>query len=353
MIDAIIPYLGSFITILAAVFIIWAGRFILKKVTTDTRIYPYHRQLLTFAAALLALFVAIALLPIEHELRNQILSVLGILLSGVIALSSTTLVGNAMAGIMLRLMHAFRSGDFIQFEDKIGRVTDFGIFHTEMQLITRDMLSVPNMLLAGRCVEVTRRGGSFINATVSIGYDVSHAEVEQALNKAAESCGLTEPFVFIEKLGDYAVTYRIHGLLEETSERLSRTSALMAAVLDVLHAEGIEIMSPQITDRREYPSEHRFMPEVKPEKPEKKNKKSEPIEELAFDRAEEAESIEQLHAEEEKIRIKLQKLGEDSDQKDAVKKKKEALNDRLKKLEEEVSRREEKKEEHRLDEETS
>jgi hypothetical protein len=36
-----------------------------------------------------------------------------------------------------------------------------------------------------------------------------------------------------------------------------------------------------------------------------------------------------------------------------VKKKKEALNDRLKNLEEEVSRREEKKEENRLDEETS
>jgi small-conductance mechanosensitive channel len=352
MIDAIIPYLGSFITVLAAVFIIWAGRFILKKVTTDTRIYPYHRQLLTLAVALLALFIAIALLPINNELRTQILSVLGILLSGVIALSSTTLVGNAMAGIMLRLMHAFRSGDFIQFEDKIGRVTDFGIFHTEMQLITRDMVSVPNILLAGRCVEVTRRGGSFINATVSIGYDVSHAEVEKALNKAAESCGLTEPFVFIEKLGDYAVTYRVHGLLEETSERLSRTSALMAAVLDVLHAEGIEIMSPQITDRREHPAEHRFMPEVKSEKPEKK-KKSEHIEELAFDRAEEAESIEQLHAEEEKIRIKLQKLGEESDQKGDVKKKKEVLNDRLKRLEEEVSRREEKKEENRLDEETS
>jgi small-conductance mechanosensitive channel len=355
MVQTIVPYLASFITIISAVLVILAGRFILKKVTTDTRIYPYHRQLLTFMVSLLALFIAIALLPINHELRTQILSVLGILLSGVIALSSTTLVGNAMAGIMLRLMHGFRSGDFIQFEGKIGRITDFGIFHTEMQLITRDLVTIPNIQLAGKCVEVTRRAGSFINTAVSIGYDVSHDMVEKALKQAAESCELTEPFVLIEDLGDYSIRYRIHGLLEETSERLSRTSALNAAVLDVLHEQDIEIMSPQIVDRREYGIDHRFMPETAVKESEKGTEKADDgIEELAFDKAEEAASIEQLHAQEEKIRLEIQQLGDkNTGDKKTLKEKKERLNSQLEHLKKEIEQREDEKEQQRIDEETS
>lgn len=60
---------------------------------------------------LAGLFIFVAFLPIETEIRNLIFSIFGILLSAVIALSSTTLVSNAMAGIMLRITHDFNGGD--------------------------------------------------------------------------------------------------------------------------------------------------------------------------------------------------------------------------------------------------
>ncbi len=77
-----------------------------------------------------------------------------------------------MAGIMLRVTKGFRAGDFIRFNSVVGRVADLSLFHTEIQLITQDIVTVPNMLLTQNAVHVTRRGGTFVNVDVSIGYTV-------------------------------------------------------------------------------------------------------------------------------------------------------------------------------------
>ena len=150
-----LDFLGTTIVVVGGALVLAVVRFLfnrsIKKASNNS--FPYNRQLVTFAIVLVGLFLAVGLLPIAPELKGQILSVLGVLLSAVIALSSTTLVGNAMAGIMLRLMHEFRAGDFIEVEDMIGRVTDFGIFHTEIQMITRDVVSLPNLLLESLIVE--------------------------------------------------------------------------------------------------------------------------------------------------------------------------------------------------------
>lgn len=328
-------------TVAGTVVVIVIGRLILNRSITDARTVPYHRQIFSLAVTLIGLFVAIALLPIPSELRAQILSVLGILLSAVVALSSTTVVGNAMAGIMLRVMKGFRAGDFIQFDDKLGRVTDIGFFHTEMQLITRDIVTVPNTLLVQKAVTVTRRGGTFVAADVTIGYGHSHDKVESSLAQAAEACDLAEPFVLITELADHAVRYRVHGLLEDSSELLSKRSQLLRAVLDQLHDAGIETASPRLVDRREYAPDHPYAP---PASPPPSSPEEKPIEEIAFDRAEEAESIEQLYAEQEKLKHRLQ---------DASKEEKGRVKERVERIAAEIERREAERDEQRREEERS
>lgn len=334
-------FLGSVIVVLGAVVLVVSVRLLFNRSIrkASSKSFPYHRQLLTFAIVLLGLFLAIGLLPIEHEVKGQILSLLGVLISAIIALSSTTLVGNAMAGIMLRLMHEFRAGDFIEVEDLVGRVTDFGIFHTEIQMITRDVVSLPNMLLVQKAVKVTRRGGTFLHVSVSIGYMVPHEEVEEALREAAETTGLTDTFVFIEGLLDHAVKYRVYGLLEEFSERLSKTSELHRAVLDALHAKGIEIVSPSVMDRREYPSDHAYIPKRRMQERVSENQAA--IEELAFDKAVEAESIEQLHQAETKLVQSLESLDEKTTDKKAAKQQREKIEGKIKQIQGELEIRKE------------
>ncbi|MFW5695520.1 MAG: mechanosensitive ion channel family protein [Alkalispirochaeta sp.] len=357
MIDILLEYGGTLGTALGAILVIGVGRFILARSVTDKRSLPYHRQILTLGAAVVGLFLAVAFLPVSPEIRGQILSVMGVLLSAAIALSSTTFVGNAMAGIMLRVTRGFRAGDFIRFQSVVGRVADLSLFHTEIQLITRDIVTVPNVLLTQNAVHVTRRGGTFVNVDVSIGYTVAHETVIAALKEAAEQVELNEPFVLVEELLDHAIRYRVYGLLDDSSALLTATSDLRRAILTTLHRQAIEIASPSLTDRRSSDSSAAYVPPPIPsdEAPDAESDNhpaggddETDIEAIAFDRAEQAESIESLYALQEKLEAELKSLGDTDEPGDRKKR----LKAHIKYVATEISRREEQKEEQRRDEST-
>lgn len=337
--EVILSYLTTFIVVVGTASLIFLVRFFFRNTLESTKKWPYQRQLLTSGIVLLGLFLAIGFLPLDHLVKNQILSVLGILISAVLALSSTTLVGNAMAGIMLRMMHEFRGGDFIEMDDLIGRVTDFGIFHTEIQQVNRDVVSIPNLLLVQKAVKVTRRDGTFINLAVSLGYSLDHTQAEEALKEAALSCKLKDPFVFIEEFLDHAIRYRLYGLLEEPIERLSKTSELHKAVLQTLHEKGMEIASPNLFDRREFGKEEQYIPKTSKQS-KAPSKKEDVVEEKVFDKADEAQSLEDLRQDHEKLKKKLgsMKNGEGKAQKTKLEK-------QIKALTNEIGKREEQKKE--------
>ncbi len=281
-------------------------RFFFRDTVESSKKWPYQRQLIISLLTIAGMFLAIGSLPLEQESKNQILAVMGILLSAIIALSSTTLVGNMMAGIMLRMMGEFRGGDFIEVDNIIGRVTNLGIFHTEIQQVNRDMVSLPNLLLVQNKVKITRRDGTFINIAVSIGFSTDYTIVEEALKEAAISCSLTDPFVFIEAFLDNAICYRLYGLLNQPNERLSKSSELHKAVLHTMSVKGIEIASPSLIDRREFNKEEQYIPILQ-----KKNAiKSDDlvIEEKVFDKAEEAQSIEDLKQKKITLGKKVEKI---------------------------------------------
>ncbi|MEM6709958.1 MAG: mechanosensitive ion channel family protein [Pseudomonadota bacterium] len=206
--------------------------------------------LLRLLAILTAIIALPLLLPIGNELRGQLLSLLGLLLSAVVGLASTTFVSNAMAGLMQRSATRFEPGDFIGVGDIFGRVTERALFHTELQTEDRDLVTLPNLYLVTNPVKVVRASGTLVSATVSLGYDVSRRQIEKALLQAAERAELNDAFVQVIDLGDFSVSYRVSGFLEDVRRLLSQRSALKAGVLDALHGAGIEIVSPNFMNQR-------------------------------------------------------------------------------------------------------
>ncbi len=273
----------------------------------------FGKHLTMLGLTLAGLVAVIMVLPINDATRGQLLSLLGILLSAAIALSSTTIVGNAMAGVMLRAVRNFRTGDFVRVGDHFGRISERGLFHTEIQTEDRDLTTLPNIYLVSNPVTVTPSSGTLVSATVSLGYDVPRDEVEGRLIAAGEGVGLHEPFVRILELGDFSVTYRVSGLLEDVKVLLTTRARLNAAVLDALHAAGIEIVSPNFMNTRALPPEQRVIP--------RPTAAAEPagdtaVEEVAFHKAEEvassADTQAELADEIEKTRARLEKIGDDS-----------------------------------------
>jgi len=192
----------------------------------------------------IGLLVFILSFPIDKTLKGQILSFLAIVVSAGIALSSTTVLGNLIAGIMNNSMNRFRNGDLIKIGDLQGRVTKKSIFHTEIQLEDSNFITIPNLYIATNPVKLTRKTDTVISTSVSLGYNISRFAIEESLKEAAILTGLTDPYVYITKLGDYSVSYKIHGFLEDSSKYFSTNSLLNANVMDVLHKRKIEIVSP-------------------------------------------------------------------------------------------------------------
>jgi len=294
--NAISPLIPTGIAILIIVLVIIGVRYIIDKRARVQRIVS--RQVFTMLLSFVGLLVILMFIPEQYLSENsqgQLLTLIGIILSATIAFSSTTFIGNAMAGLMLRSVKSFRSGDFVRVGDHFGRVTERGLFHIEIQNEDRDLTTLPNLYLVTNPVKVILSSGTIISAEVSLGYDVSRTDVEDILKTAVTSTGLTDPFVLIMELGDYAVTYRASGMLVEVKHLISIRSRLREMMLDNLHQAGIEIVSPAFMNTRALPEQKVFIPHRSVPKTEEKSGTEPGIEKLVFDIADEAESVEKLN----------------------------------------------------------
>ncbi len=190
-----------------------------------------------------ALAIAVVLtLPVGDSTREQLLGLFGIVLTGAIGLSSTTFLGNALAGLMLRALNNYRPGDFLRVGEHFGRVSEQGLLHTEVQTEDGDLTTLPNLYVITNPVTVVREKGTIVSATVSLGYDVHRATAERHLLDAARAAELRDPFVQVVDLGDFAVGYRVAGFLEDVSKLVSRRSRLRCAMLDALHGAAVEAL---------------------------------------------------------------------------------------------------------------
>jgi len=251
-------------------------------------------QLVTGVAAVIVTLSFIIALPLSETLRGQILSLLGIVLTALIALSSTTFVANAMAGIMLQATKPFRPGDFIEVDGVFGRVTRRSLVHTRLQTETRDFTTLPNLLLVNRPVKVLHREGTIIQAEVSLGYDIDHANAEQQLILAATEAQLDEPYVLIVELLDHAVIYRVAGFLADFNNPISARSLLRREMLDALHRADIEITSPTVVAQRQQLGDTRTLPTYRRRSLTSSNEQDATPEQRIFDSADEAAAREQV-----------------------------------------------------------
>lgn len=330
--DTILSFKDAFITLLFTVAIYYAVKWVMDRSAKGKTDWGIIKSITLFSIVVIGAIALILALPMEDATRGNISSLIGIVISAVFALSSATFMGNGLAGVMLRSINSFRAGDFIRTNDHFGRVTERGLFHTEIQTENRDLITIPNLYLATNPVRTTRSSGTFIASVCSLGYDVNRVVIEKALIKATEMAGLKDGFVRITDLGDFSVVYKTFGLLEDVKTIITAESRLNAFVLDALHEVGIEIVSPNFMNQRQV-GDTVFIP--------KKVRKAEQIavdstdapENVIFDKADVAESLENRKHKLEEVTSKITELKEalnSADNDEATAK----INERLKKWEE-------------------
>ncbi|MCI5071784.1 mechanosensitive ion channel [bacterium] len=314
MIASIVEYFVAWMPFLLLI-LIWFVLFrTVKKLNVLDKLFPSASSSLIKPILMVCVFVIVVIsvlmtLPIDITSRGQLLNLFGVVAAAAIALSSTTFLGNIMAGMMLRSIKAFKPGDFIQAGEHFGRISEWGLLHTEIQTDQRSLTTLPNLYLVSNPVNVVRSSGTIVSAEVSLGYDTSHKKIKEALEKAVLNAGLEKPYVLLEKLGDFSVSYKAAGFLSEVKSLISARSNLRESMLVSLHAHGIEIVSPTFMNQRVFQPKQKFMYVPQHKKENEENTQSGP-ENIIFDKADELESIESIKEKKKEYQNKVDEIKE-------------------------------------------
>ncbi|MEM8756930.1 MAG: mechanosensitive ion channel family protein [Planctomycetota bacterium] len=295
-----LPWVFGFAVLIVAMLVV--NYVLLVRPTLEARARTRRRGVM-LAVTIAAVIIAVLTLPVEQSGKVAILQLLGLAVTALITLSSTTIAANFMAGLMIGRVRSFNSGDFIDVNGNTGRVTDRGMFHVEIQTEERDLITLPNSFMITNPVRVVRTSGTIVHCAVSLGYDVPRTRIEARLKEAAETAGLADPYVQIRELGDFSVTYRVCGFLEDVKVLISTRTRLRAAVLDALHHDRIEIVSPTFMNQRQTPEP--AIPERDRSSTDADANDASP-ESIVFDKADDAVRIERVRKaiDEAKQRIK-------------------------------------------------
>ena len=287
---ALLEFMPLFFTVISVLLVLWIAHMLLIARQTDLGSEKLFPRLLTMMGlTLIGMVVIVLAIPVESDTRNQIIGLIGLVISAVFVFSSGNIFANLMAGILLRVTSPFRVGDFIQVNEHFGRVAERGLFDTEVQSESRELIAIPNTLLVTHPVATVRNSGVIVSTTLSLAYDLNHNQIRPLLLEAATTSGLKEPFVHIQALGDFSITYRISGVLTEAKELIAARSNLRIAVLDILHREHIEIVPSG--QRQLDAAEKALLRSARQREKQKAWVDNTVAEEIVFDKAEQAEQF--------------------------------------------------------------
>ncbi|MEM8900187.1 MAG: mechanosensitive ion channel family protein [Bacteroidota bacterium] len=248
-----LPLIGTFLVV---ILVFLFNQWFLSRTKSIAKSRKLIRQVLAFCIVLVGAIFIIFSIPdnlMDKDEKEQAISFLGAILTAAIALSSTTLLGNIIAGFMGQSVDELKVGSFISVGDYFGCVERKGLIYTMIEMEDSNLLVLPNLYIASNPVKIYSEENTFVSSTVSLGYDVSRKKVEELLKEAATSINLTNPIVIVKELGDFSIIYIVHGSLKIGSELVGARSALNAAILDVFHENKVEIVSPTFMNQRQTP----------------------------------------------------------------------------------------------------
>ncbi len=174
----------------------------------------------------------------DEDLRPFIITLLGLLLKLVVAISAVDLLGikttsfvamlaaasfavglalqgslsNFASGILILFFKPFRTGDMISIGDNIGVVQEIQIFNTILKTIHRRLIVIPNSILTSEVVEnITGAGVIRVDLSFGISYNDDIDKAREVVWGVIKGCPFLvneegqEHQILVEKLNNSSV----------------------------------------------------------------------------------------------------------------------------------------------------
>lgn len=206
-------------SILLAIVIYFAGKFVIKLTNKIVRQMLERRQVDNTIQSFLKSFVSILL---NVLLIITVISALGVNTTSFAALLASLGVAAGMAlsgnlqnlagGLIILLFKPFKVGDMIEAQGMMGKVKEIQIIHTILLTVDNKEIYLPNgSLSSGSITNYNKMETRRVDLTVSVEYGTDVEKVTNALKAIADSDDRIlkdpEPFYALSALADSSVNF--------------------------------------------------------------------------------------------------------------------------------------------------
>lgn len=207
--------------ILLALVVVWVGFKLIKRVNkilgnslkriqvSDT-MRPFLMSLLSTVLKIALLFAAISILGVELSGLVTIVAAMGF----AIGLSLQGSLGNFASGILILFLKPFKVGEWIQIDDKFGKVEEIGIFNTLLLTPGNKTLIVPNAKITDDVVtNYSKKGIVRLELSIHIPYNEDFPLVKQIVLDALSAIPILSkeypPEIGIENFDSHSIQLAI------------------------------------------------------------------------------------------------------------------------------------------------
>lgn len=212
--DAVVLYAPR---IVGAGLVIWIGFKLIKKVL---KILSVALEKAGFSKTLRPFVSSVSSVVLKGAVLFAVATLLGADLTGLVAILAAAgfaigmalqgSLGNFASGILILTLKPYKIDDWIQLEDKFGRVVEIGIFSTDVVTPGNKILIIPNSKITDSVVtNYTEKGMIRLELEVTMPYAESFPKVEKVIMDALS----TIPKVLIEPKPEIGIqTFDSHSI---------------------------------------------------------------------------------------------------------------------------------------------
>ncbi len=246
--------------ILLAGLILWVGFKVVKKLV---KLVGIALEKTGFSETLRPFLSSTVSVILKGAVLFAIASIIGADLTGLMAILAAVgfavgmalqgSLGNFASGILILTLKPYKIGDWIQLDDKFGRVEEIGIFSTDVLTPGNKILIIPNSKITDSVVtNFSEKGKIRLELQVTMPYDESFPRVKKIITEALFELPqvLKEPLpdIGIENFDSHSVQLLVRpyvapndywDVIFESNKAIK--SAFSANNIKVAYSEGVEM----------------------------------------------------------------------------------------------------------------
>jgi len=242
--------------------LLWASagvvnRFISHWLMTSTKLTYSDRTLIqrVIKTATVAVVILISLRAAGIHLAAVVVT--GGAIGFAVGIGLQKIGSNMVSGILLLISKPIRQGDVIAFEQsfggaKYGWIKQIGLSYVQVETRSGSLLLIPNEVFVTQKIENLSYNDNLVRLNIAIGISYG-SDLKKAIALAVQAAmsinrilKVPEPKCFVGDFGDSTVNLQLRAWIDDPKNGIANIKdAVLLAVWDSFHANGIEIAFPQ------------------------------------------------------------------------------------------------------------